>query len=358
LTRVAAATGRPRTRDLWQRELLSLATLLLLVAGVSLVASLGSAELRTVLVNMLIMLILVVGLYTFVGNSGVFSFGHVGFMAIGAYTAGIFRIPRPTKVALLQLPDALERAHLGPGQATLLGGVVAAAVAAVVALPIMRLGGLTAGLATFAVLNIINIVAGNLDQFTGGSTGMAGVPTTTTVTSALLWSLLAITLAWLFQQTRLCLRVRASREDEPAARALGIRVVPDRAAAFVLSAFICGLAGGLYGQLSGSFGPDAFFLPTTFIVVAMLVVGGRYSLSGAVIGALFVTAVAEGLRHIEAGVDLGVVRVPARPGLQEVGLAIALLLTLLLRPRGITGGREVSLTDLRRLRAKRAEEGE
>ena len=87
----------------------------------------------------------------------------------------------------------------------------------------------------FAALNIINVVAANLDQFTGGSTGMAGVPTTTTVTSALLWSLLAITIAWLFQQTRLCLRIRASREDEPAARALGIRVVPDRAAAFVLS---------------------------------------------------------------------------------------------------------------------------
>jgi branched-chain amino acid transport system permease protein len=340
---------------MWQRELLSLATLLFLVAGVSLVVSLGSAELRTVLVNMLIMLILVVGLYTFVGNSGVFSFGHLGFMAIGAYTAGIVRIPRPTKAALLQLPDVLERAHLGPVQATLLGGGLAAAVAAVIALPIMRLGGLTAGLATFAVLNIINIVAGNLNQFTGGSTGMAGVPTTTTVTSALLWSLIAITLAWLFQQTRLCLRVRASREDEPAARALGIRVVPDRAASFVLSAFICGLAGGLYAQLSGSFGPDAFFLPTTFTVVAMLVVGGRYSLSGAVIGALFVTAVAEGLRHIEAGVDLGVVHIPARPGLQEVGLAVALLLTLLLRPRGLTGGREVNVADLRRIRTSAVE---
>jgi branched-chain amino acid transport system permease protein len=167
--------------------------------------------------------------------------------------------------------------------------------------------------------------------------------------------LIAITLAWLFQQTRLCLRVRASREDEPAARALGIRVVPDRAASFVLSAFICGLAGGLYAQLSGSFGPDAFFLPTTFTVVAMLVVGGRYSLSGAVIGTLFVTAVAEGLRHIEAGVDLGVVHIPARPGLQEVGLAVALLLTLLLRPRGLTGGREVNVTDLRRIRTSAVE---
>jgi branched-chain amino acid transport system permease protein len=328
----------------WRRELPSLAMLILLVLGVTLLASLGSAVLRNVLVNGLITLILVVGLYVFVGNTGVFSFGHVGFMAIGAYTAGIVRIPQPTKAALLQLPDVLERAHLGALQATLLGGGLAAAVAAVVALPIMRLGGLTAGLATFAVLNIINVVAANLDQFTGGSTGMAGVPTTTTVTSALVFSVIAIAIAWLFQRTRLCLRVRAAREDEPAARALGIRVIPDRAAAFVLSGFICGVAGGLYAQLSGSFGPDAFFLTTTFSVVAMLVVGGRYSLSGAVIGTLFMAAIGEGLRRIEGGVDIGTLHVRARLGLQEIGLAIALLLTLLLRPRGLTGGNEIALT--------------
>jgi branched-chain amino acid transport system permease protein len=335
------------TRNPWLREVSSLATLILLVVGVTLLASLGSPVLRNVLVNMLITLILVVGLYVFVGNTGVFSFGHIGFMAIGAYTAGVVRIPRPTKAALLQLPDVLERAHLGALQATLLGGALAAGVAAVVALPIMRLGGLTAGLATFAVLNIINVVAANLDQLTGGSTGMAGVPATTTVTSALIWSLVVIGIAWLFQQTRLCLRVRASREDEPAARALGIEVVRDRAVAFVLSAFICGLAGGLYAQLAGSFGPDAFFLATTFTVVAMLVVGGRYSLSGAVVGALFVATISEGLRRIEGGVHIGTVHIPGRPGLQEVGLALALLLTLLLRPRGITGGNELGLTRLR-----------
>ena len=109
---------------------LTYATLILLVVGVTLVASLGSAVLRNVLVNMLITLILVVGLYVFVGNSGIVSFGHIGFMAIGAYTAGIVRIPRPTKAALLQLPDVLERAHFSALQATLLGGGLAAAVAA------------------------------------------------------------------------------------------------------------------------------------------------------------------------------------------------------------------------------------
>ena len=341
-----------------RRRLLSLATLLVLVTVVTALASLGSPVLRNVLGNQLIILIEVVGLYIFVGNTGVFSFGHIGFMAIGAYTAGIVRIPQPTKAALLDLPNWLERAHLSPLQATLLGGLLAAVVAAVIGLPIMRLGGLTAGLATFAVLNIINVIAANLDHFTGGSTGMAGVPTTTTISTALVWSLIGIGLAWLFQQTRLCLRVRASREDEPAARALGIGVVPERAAAFVLSAFVCGIGGALYAMFAGSFGPDAFFLTTTFTVVAMLVVGGRYSLSGAVIGTLLVSTIAETLRRVEGGVHLGPLHVPARPGLQELGLSLALLLILLLRPRGITGGAEWSFTDLGRLpaawRARRA----
>lgn len=327
----------------------SLILLLVLVCAVTGLASLGSAVLQNVLVNMLINLILVVGLYIFVGNTGVFSFGHIGFMAIGAYTAGIVRIPTDSKVALLQLPTSLEHAHLSSTDAVLLGGCFATAAAVVVALPLMRLGGLTAGLGTFAVLNIINIVAANWNAFTGGSTGMAGVPTTTGIPDALVWALISIVIAWLFQQTRVCLRVRASREDEPAAGALGMRLIPDRSVAFVLSAFVCGIAGGLYGQLAGSFGPSAFFLPTTFIVVAMLVVGGRYSLSGAVIGALFLATISEGLRRLEGGFHVGPLHVAGRPGLQEVGLATALLLTLLLRPRGLTGGNEIGPAALRRV---------
>jgi branched-chain amino acid transport system permease protein len=345
----AGAFVRPSTRSELAARLGSLAMLLALVAAVTGLASLGSAVLQNVLIVMLINLTLVVGLYIFVGNTGVFSFGHIAFMAIGAYTAGIFRIPEETKTTLFQLPPWLERAHLSSLEAVLLGAGVATLAAMVVALPLMRLGGLTAGLGTFALLNIVNIVAANWNAFTGGSTGMAGVPTTTGIPSSLVWALVAIVLAWLFQQTRLCLRVRASREDEPAARALGMHVVPDRAVAFVLSAFVCGAAGGLYGQLQGSFGPSAFFLTTTFTVVAMLVVGGRYSLSGAVIGAIFLASVSEGLRRLEGGFDVGPLHVPSRPGLQEVGLAAAMLLTLLLRPRGLTGGVELGFADLGRL---------
>jgi branched-chain amino acid transport system permease protein len=313
--------------------------LALLVVGVTMLGALGSAVLQTTLVTMLINLILVVGLYVFVGNSGVFSFGQIGFMAIGAYTAAILRIPSGTKDALFPTMPDIE---LPSVVATLVGGAAAALVALVIAVPLMRLSGLVASLGTFAFLNITYIVASNLDQVTGGSTGIAAVPATTTRNTALIWAVLAIAVAWGFQQTRVCLRLRGSREDEAAARAVGIGITVERTAAYVLSAFITGVAGGLFAQFYGTFNPNAFFVESTFATVAMLIVGGVLSLSGAVVGALFISWLSEGLRQLEKGLDLGLFQIPEVRGLQQVAIAIAMLLVLLLRPRGRSGGGALS----------------
>jgi branched-chain amino acid transport system permease protein len=317
-----------------------------IVTVVTLLGSFGSDVLQAVLVTMLINLILTVGLYIFVGNSGVFSFGQVGFMAIGAYTAAIFRIPSITKTTLFPtMPDVA----LGSVPATIVGGLVAAVIAFLIAIPLMRLSGLVASLGTFAFLNIVYIVASNLDQLTGGSTGIAAIPSTTTRNTALVWALLMIAVAWAFQQTRVCLRLRGSREDEAAARAVGIGITFERTWAFVLSAFVNGIAGGLFAQFYGTFNPEAFFVVVTFAIVAMLVVGGVLSLSGAVIGSLFISVITELLRRIETGYDFGLFRLPELRGLQQVAIALSMLAVLLLRPRGLTGGDEVTLPVLRRL---------
>ena len=316
------------------------------VAAITVVGAFGSAVLQTTLVTILINVILVVGLYVFVGNSGVFSFGQIGFMAIGAYTAATLRIPEATKNLLFPtMPDV----ELPSVLATLAGGAMAALVALVIAVPLMRLSGLVASLGTFAFLNITYIVASNLDEVTGGSTGLGGVPATTTRDTALLWTIVVIGLAWWFQQTRVCLRLRGSREDEAAARAVGIGITAERTAAFVLSAFITGIAGGLFAQFYGTFNPAAFFILATFATVAMLVVGGVLSLSGAVIGALFISWLGEGLRHVEQGWDFGLFVLPETRGLQQVAIALAMLAVLLLRPRGLTDGEEVTPSRLARL---------
>jgi branched-chain amino acid transport system permease protein len=308
------------------------------------VAALAAASLADILenrvVNMLIMLILVVGLYVFAGNSGVFSFGQIGFMAIGAYTTAIVRIPPDTKAALFpHLPDI----QLSPVLATLLGGGVAALAAFLVSIPLMRLSGLAASLGTFAFLNIVYVVASNWTTISGGSTGLANVPQTTTRYNGLAWLAGIILLAWGFQRTRHCLRLRTSREDEVAAAAVGVGIYPERIVGFVLSGFISGIGGALFAQYYGTFNPDAFFVTITFLTVAMLVIGGRLSLSGAVVGTIFVTAATEFLRRVEGGMDLGLFSIPARPGLQDVGVALTMLIVLLLRPAGLTGGEELTL---------------
>jgi branched-chain amino acid transport system permease protein len=320
--------------------------LLVLLALVSLVAQvrlLGGEVLERQVIQALINLTLVVGLYTFIGNSGVFSFGHISFMAVGAYTTALLVIPPESKTAVMsQLPDVIERAHWSSPAAIAFGGALAAVFALVLSIPLMRLSGIGATLATFAVLIIVYVVADNWTKVTNGSSGIAGIPFGTTIWVGLAWSLAAMTAAYLFQISRYGLRLRASREDEGAARSIGVGVHGERRIAFVISGFFTGIGGGLFAQFIGSFNAQSFYFTITFLTVVMLVVGGITSLAGAVIGTIFISIVSEVLLQLEDGFDVASAHVPGRPGLREVILAFIMLSILVLRPRGITAGREIS----------------
>jgi branched-subunit amino acid ABC-type transport system permease component len=335
--------GRRPLQALLAEGLWPLLALMALTCIVSLATfALGPDSLDRVVLGSVIDLTVVVGLYTFVGVTGVFSFGHAAFMAIGAYTSAILVIPPATKKFVLpDLPGFLSSAHLDPLPATVVAGAVAAAFALVLSLPLARLSGLTAGLATFAVLSIVNIVARNWEQVTHGTAGVSGIPTTTTIWGALGWAMLAMAAAWAFQRSRIGLRLRASRENESAARSIGVAVARERTIAFVVSAFFVGVAGALFGMFIGSFNPDAFFLNITFLMIVMLVIGGTTSLAGAVVGTIAISGASEMLRRIEGGVDLGFVHLSAKPGLREVALALVMLVILIFRPGGLTGGREL-----------------
>jgi branched-chain amino acid transport system permease protein len=290
----------------------------------------------------LIYMVIVVGLYSFIGTSGVFSFGHVAFMAIGAYTSGLLSIPTVLKGAVMpEMYGFVADAHASSTIAILAGGVAAALFALVLAVPLMRLSGIAASLATFSLLIIVNVVADNWKELTNGSGGVAGVPTVMTVDRALLWALAAIAIAAMFKGSSVGLRLRASREDDIAARAVGVGVRGERRIAFVLSAFLVGCGGGMFAQFIGSFTADSFYLTVTFLTVVMLVVGGMNSLSGAVIGTIFIAFASELLLRLEAGVTIGPIDFAGRAGLQEVILAGIMLLVLALRPDGLTGNREI-----------------
>lgn len=313
--------------------------LVLVVALIGFTAGSGMESWATLT---LINICLVIGLYTFSGNSGVLSFGHMAFAALGAYTVALLTLPAISKGILLpNLPSFLASAEVGGVVALLIGGLVGAAAGLIAGVPLMRLNGIAAGIGTLALLIIVNVVLVNTPSLTGGQDSLSGIPLATTLGSGTVWTAAIIVIAAAFTGSRVGLKLRAAREEEVAARATGVSVFPERLMAFTLSAFITALAGGLYVQHLGTISADALFLQYTFMVVAMLVVGGVRSLSGAVIGAIVVSGLSEILLRLEAGQPLGPLQIETRPGVREIVLALFLLLVLARRPDGLTRGREL-----------------
>jgi branched-chain amino acid transport system permease protein len=227
--------------------------------------------------------------------------------------------------------------------AALVGGVFAL----VVGLALMRLSGLAAGIATFAVLEIVHNVLRNYEKIGPGLNTFSSVPETTGLWQATLGALLVIGVAFAYQRSRFGRLLRATREDPAAAAAVGVSVYRQRLGAFVLSGVLAGFAGGLYVHLL-PVNTESVYLDLTFITLAMLVVGGSTSLWGAVVGALAVSALDSFLANAENGVSLfgGTVDLPAGTRLVVVGALMALV--LIARPSGITGGREFPVGWLRR----------
>jgi branched-chain amino acid transport system permease protein len=315
----------------------------LIVISWAVVTALDNVVYTQTTVLMFLLLIVTLGLQMFSGNSGVLSFGHVAFMAIGAYTSALLTIPTEIKeFTYLEMPGFLKSwvfpAQLGTIEGTLAGAGFAAAFALLTAAPIARLAGVAAGIGTLAVLVIVNVFLNQTISITRGTSTAIGVPETTTFTSVLIWVLIFIVGAFVFQQSRFGLRLRASRENERAARSVGVRVGIERAIAWVLSGFVVGVGGALYGHYYVTFAPGAFYFDITFITVAMLIVGGMTSVSGAVVGVYFLTFVNELFRRWE--VD-GFVGVTPPSGTANLVLAIVLLVTLVMRPKGITAGKEI-----------------
>jgi branched-chain amino acid transport system permease protein len=197
------------------------------------------------------------------------------------------------------------------------------------------------------VLEITNNVLREWTRIGPGATTLSLVPTTTGPEQATIGALAVITVAFAYQRSRFGRVLRATREDPAAAQAAGISIHRQRLGAFILSGALCGFAGGLYVHMLGSISTGQVYLELTFLTLAMLVVGGMTSLWGAVVGALAVSALDSFLAEAERGVDVGVtLSLPEGSRLVVVGALMALVLVL--RPSGITGGRELSLP--RRLR--------
>ena len=329
-------------------ELLAPATLVVVSA---LIGAIFSRATEIYFINALVSVSIVVALYTFLGNSGVLSFGHISFFAVGAWAAGVLSVPEQEKPATMPyLFDVLSSTTVSNVPSLIIAALAGGVFAFLVGLQLMRLSGLAAGIATFAVLGITNNILRYYEKIGPGLNTFSSVPETTDLVQATAGALFVITAAFAYQHSRLGRQLRAAREDPPAARAVGVSIYRQRLGAFALSGFLAGFAGGLYVHFL-PINVDAVYLDLTFITLAMLVIGGATSLWGAVVGALSVSALDSFLANAENGVDvLGrTLEVPAGSRIVVVGALMALV--LILRPNGLTGGREFSFERLaRRLR--------
>jgi branched-chain amino acid transport system permease protein len=327
--------------------LVELAGPVVLIVAAGLLAAAASRSTQIYLLDAIVAAAMVVAIYVFVGNAGVLSFGQISFVAVGAFAAGVMTVPLTLKGVILRDLFPILRDHeLGNLESLALAAAVGAVLAAVVGLPLMRLSGLAAGIATFAVLEITNNVLREWTRIGPGATTLSLVPTTTGPLQATLGALLVVGVAYAYQRSRWGRLLRATREDPAAAQAVGVSVHRQRLWAFVLSGALCGFAGGLYVHMLGSISTGQVYLELTFLTLAMLVVGGMTSLWGAVVGALSVSALNSFLSEAERGVDIGVtLSLPNGSRLVVVGGLMALV--LILRPSGLTGGRELSLRRVR-----------
>lgn len=314
----------------------------LLIVAISLVSQLASAATQRQILSVLVTAVIVVALYVFVGNSGVISFGQVSFVAVGAFAAGLATAPANVKPTTFpNLAPFLADLEMGNISSLLLAAALGGLFAFITGIPLMRLSGLSAGIATFALLIVTNNVFRNWEAIGPGAKTLSLIPQTTGFIQATVGLVLVMAIAFAYQTSRPGRRLRATREDALVAQSSGIDVHRERLWAFIVSGSLAGFAGGLLVHLIGSITTEQVFLDLTFITLAMLVFGGIGSLWGALIGGLGIAGLNALLAEATRGISIGSFEMELPGGARLMVLGLLMVLVLLFKPNGVTGSREL-----------------
>jgi branched-chain amino acid transport system permease protein len=236
-----------------------------------------------VLINMLLGISIYFTLYT-----GLLSLANAGFMGIGAYVSAVLTIHAGTPFPVSLFIGALSAALIG----WLLG------------LPVLRLRDVYLAIATLGFGEIVRITAVNFDKFSGltllgGAQGLAGIPKLTTPLSLLFTLFILCIFLVQFHRSRAGRALAAIRRDESVAATMGINVHQYKLLAFVLGAFVAGLAGGFSAHLTRFVGPNDFSFNAAVNILAFAVLGGTLHWSGALVGAALLTILPEALRFMK-----------------------------------------------------------
>ncbi len=267
-------------------------------------------------------IILTISLNLVNGYMGEFSVGHAGFMAIGAYVASLLTVwlfPRAAGPFLF--PAAL-----------LAGGIAAGIAGLGIAFPSFRTRGDYLAIVTLAFNMIIKSVLENLEVI-GGPRGFMGMEKLTTLWWVYIWVIVAVFLARNYVFSNFGRGVLSLREDETASGLVSVNTRQVKVLTFVFSAFLAGIAGGLFAHELQFINPRSFTILKSTDMLVMVYLGGIGSLGGSILGATVFTVVMEGLRTVLQQIGIS----------QEWRLVVAplmLILLMIFRPYGIMGLKE------------------
>jgi branched-chain amino acid transport system permease protein len=274
------------------------------------------------------------------GLAGQFSIGHAGFMAVGGYSATYLTVYHGAAIAGLVggTPLAGAGSVLVMAASLTVGALAAGLAGLLVGIPSLRLKGDYLAIVTLGFGEIIRVLILNIPAV-GGATGFTAALPITNFFWIFAIAILTIVIVRNITQSTFGRALGAIRSDEIAAEAMGVETTRYKVLAFVISAGLAGVAGGLWGQLfANPLNPQNLNFVKSIEVIVMIVLGGIGSITGAVLGATTLTILPEALRTFDQQF----------PGLRMVLYALLLILLMIFRPQGIMGRRELSLAWLRR----------
>jgi len=285
------------------------------------------------------------------GFTGLFSLGHAGFMAVGAYTVALLTMPISMKEMnffFQPIVPWLANVEVGFLPALLAAGLISAFLGVLIGAPVLRLRDDYLAIATLGFAEIIRVVFTNTQSLTNGALGLKGIPNYTNIWWS--WGVAFITVWFVTSLIRGSYgkAFMAIREDEVAAQAMGINLFKHKVMSFAFASFFAGVAGGLLASLLGTIDPNMFRITLTFNILLIVVLGGLSRITGTVISAVVVTVMMEALRFLDESINLGFIEIKGVPGMRMVVFSIILILVVIVRKAGLMTrlkGRESSYAE-------------
>ncbi|NTV43632.1 MAG: branched-chain amino acid ABC transporter permease [Syntrophobacteraceae bacterium] len=325
--------------------LLNLMTILIFAGIIHLFNRYGSDYHIRILNNMAIFITLAVSYNLINGVCGILHLGPNAFIAIGAYTSALLTMSPLEKqlnyiIEPLMWPFSVLSA---PFLISLVaGGILATFFAFLISFPVFRVRGDYLAIVTLGFGEVVRVFCNAFQGVTNGPLGLKGLAPHTNLYWS--WGVAVVTIVVISKLVKSSYgrAMKAIREDETAAKAMGIDPYKHLLMAFLISAFFSGVAGGLLAHLITTISPTLFSFFLTFNLLIMIVVGGLGSTTGAVIGAALFAWGGEALRIVEQPIAIAGLTIPGIPGMRMVVFSLILMIVIIFARRGIMGRSELS----------------